>query len=196
MDGFGKRGAVAGDVWWKPVRILGGVVLLTVFVLTAMRRLTAVVTVVGDSMTPTLKHGDRVLVVRRWLGKPRIGDVVVIADYAGVPGERSVLAIKRVVGRSGDPLPENFRPSSKDLSVGPKATSGETVPSRCFAVSSDSAGGLDSRVWGPVPEEKIYGKVIAQLPAERWTRAEYLAEVREWRVSADGTTGQYSGPRS
>jgi len=56
-----------------------------------LRRLD-VVQVRGRSMEPTLRHGDRLLVVRR---SARIGDIVLAAD----PREPEREIVKRVVGR-------------------------------------------------------------------------------------------------
>ncbi len=47
--------------------------------------------VIGDSMLPTLRHGDRLLVAR--IRRPREGDIVVVRD----PRSDSRLICKRVV---------------------------------------------------------------------------------------------------
>jgi nickel-type superoxide dismutase maturation protease len=54
------------------------------------------VVVDGPSMEPTLRRGDRLVVVRRM--RLRAGDVVAVRD----PGHAPRLLVKRVVARSGD----------------------------------------------------------------------------------------------
>lgn len=51
--------------------------------------------VVGQSMEPTLTGGDRLLAVR--LGRPRLGEVVVVTDR----GAADLEVVKRVIGVTG-----------------------------------------------------------------------------------------------
>lgn len=85
----------------------------------------------GDSMCPTLRPGDHLLVNRAayLLSRPRPGDVVVLRD----PEEPGRVLVKRVA----DP-----------------ADGGS-----CFVVGDNPAASRDSRRLGPVPRELILGKV-------------------------------------
>jgi signal peptidase I len=81
-----------------------------------LRRRFAIVTVVGESMLPTFRSGDRVLVRRAGIGELRPGVVVVVQKpgAGGVwpappprwPGRSSEWMIKRVAALPGDLLPE------------------------------------------------------------------------------------------
>jgi nickel-type superoxide dismutase maturation protease len=56
------------------------------------------VAVEGPSMEPTLRSGDRLLLLRR--SSPRLGDIVAVAD----PRSGRRLLLKRVVSVAGDEL--------------------------------------------------------------------------------------------
>ncbi len=88
----------------------------------------------GESMTPAVTRGSRVLVSRAsyWFSDPRPGDVVVVRD----PRERERLLLKRI--ESG-PAGEGYR------------VLGDNPDAR-----------TDSRVFGAVPRDLILGKVLLQ----------------------------------
>ena len=65
---------------------------MTRFVSLFLRRLT----VVGDSMAPTYRDGDRLTALRRWR-RVRVGDVVVVPD----PRDPARPLLKRCVAREG-----------------------------------------------------------------------------------------------
>ena len=90
--------------------------------------------VTGESMTPALTAGERVLVNRAayWLRRPRAGDVVVVRD----PRAPQRLLIKRIDG-----------PASHDQ----------------WSVLGDNArASTDSRTFGPVRRELLVGKVLSR----------------------------------
>jgi signal peptidase I len=129
----------------------------------AARRALLVVRVVGLSMAPTLRPGERVLALRSPYGRrPRRGDLVVyrlpvaaIAGSADFPPdvvEAIVpLVVKRAVALGGDAAP-----------------GGGTVPVGCVFVVGDHPESNDSRHYGPVPLTRVVGRVVARLgqPAE------------------------------
>jgi len=90
--------------------------------------------VAGESMTPALSPGERVLVNRAayWRVPPKAGDVVVVRD----PRERDRLLIKRIDAPAGD---------------------------GAWLVRGDNAiASTDSRAFGPVGRELVVGKVLVR----------------------------------
>jgi nickel-type superoxide dismutase maturation protease len=96
--------------------------------------------VTGDSMTPTLRPGDRVLVVGGlgpWRPRPRTGDLVALAD----PRDPGRLIVKRVA-----------------------AVAGASVEVR----GDNAAASTDSRHFGPVARAAVVGRVVYRYhPEER-----------------------------
>ncbi|TDD60290.1 hypothetical protein E1263_11765 [Kribbella antibiotica] len=151
-------------------------VLATAGLVAASRRL-ALVRVAGQSMTPTLADGDRLLAWRR-SGPLRVGDIVVLeAPYpVGVvphaaagklhpppwqtgpasPGELDRRwIVKRVVALPGDVVP----PEGAGC-----LTAGTVVPPGCLLVVGDNPDqSYDSRHVGFVPAERVLGLVIRRL---------------------------------
>ena len=137
------------------------------------------VKVEGTSMVPLLSDQERIFVnkfVYRFEPIQR-GDVVVF----WYPLDRSKSFIKRVVALPGelvemrdgrlyvnsDLLPEQFVPREylDSSSFGPY-----TIPAEHYFVMGDHrSSSNDSRVFGPVPREAIYGKaVFAYWPVDRF----------------------------
>ncbi len=122
----------------------------------------------GDSMLPSLAHGESVLLVRtrfRW-NKLRRGDVVVFErpggggrDYikrvVGLPNEDLRVAGGRVY-LDGDILKEDYI-----AGAGGEAAEGNewfSGPGEYFLLGDNRADSDDSRAFGPVPEELIKGR--------------------------------------
>ena len=123
-------------------------------------------------MEPTLCPGDRVL-VNLWdpdLGDLDRGDLVALR-----PGRSRVPVVKRVVGLPGDEVaiedallyvndrlvdePYVDHKSIDALFYGPVV-----VPSDRFLVLGDArASSIDSRAYGPVPENRLLGTVAMRL---------------------------------
>lgn len=103
-----------------------------------VRRTWLVVTVRGGSMLPALREGDVLLASR--VRRARVRDVVVLADPYG-----EGLLVKRVAALAGDPWPGAGR-----------------VPPRTVVVLGDN-GGLDSRMFGPVPLDRLRGVVVRRV---------------------------------
>jgi signal peptidase I len=148
------------------------------------------VKVEGTSMTPTLTDSDRIFISKFsftfGLGAVHHGDTVVFY-YPGDPTHEKSY-IKRVIGLPGDHIrieegqvyvngeklnelyvaPENRdRASWKDGTV-------QIVPDKEYFVLGDHRNSSsDSRAWGFVPKEDIYGKaVFVYWPPDKMGRVE------------------------
>lgn len=130
------------------------------------------VKVEGTSMMPALQDNERVFinkfVYRFGFGEVERGDTVVF----WFPGDPTKSFIKRIIGLPGDTVdvrggqvyvngsllvepyvPDEYRDG---ISVGPVR-----VPEGQFFVLGDHrSSSNDSRSWGPVPREAIYGKAV------------------------------------
>ncbi|MBT2229464.1 S24/S26 family peptidase [Nonomuraea sp. NEAU-A123] len=125
----------------------------------AARLLLSTVTVRGGSMTPTLLHGD-VLLVLRHRRRARPGQIVVVqrpdrhtgwnspVDLSGAAG----WYVKRVVAVAGDPVPPwvaGDRPGR--------------VPPGMLVLRGENPHSEDSKQWGLCPAERMYGVVLLRL---------------------------------
>jgi signal peptidase I len=133
--------------------------------------------VCGSSMAPTLAPGDYLLVDRVWFRRSEIkrGDLVVFR----LEGEPAFF-VKRVWGLGGDtvewkdgalavngkvwPLP----PGSRTAADGIFET--WVVPaSTLFCLGDNLPASRDSRAFGPVGQDRLYGRVVlCYLPPSRW----------------------------
>jgi signal peptidase I len=126
------------------------------------RRRFVVVTVVGASMEPALRHGDRVLVRRRGPGALEVGAIVVFREpdddlvpgppAGGPSGQRWV--IKRIAALPGGAVPDSVRPAVGGADV---------VPPGMLVVLGDAARSGDSRQWGFIPLDQTLGPVVRTL---------------------------------
>lgn len=133
--------------WFISVALLATGSILAATHWTLRRRLRVAI-VDGTSMTPTLGDRDRVLVrrIRPW--QVRRGDVA-LAELAGIRSPRWIL--KRVAALPGDPAPVGLP--------------GRRVPVGMLVLLGDNAdGSVDSRDFGYVPQEWIFGVVVRRLP--------------------------------
>ncbi|GAA3002104.1 S26 family signal peptidase [Streptomyces drozdowiczii] len=127
---------------------LAGLVVLLVL----LRLTVSVLLVSGPSMTPALRHGQRVLFVRRGLLRPRAGRIVVLRPPPGPAGRP--LLVKRVVALGGDPMPPEVREAAG-------AAAGEVVPrGRMVVLGDNPAFSTDSRYWGALPASDVVGVVL------------------------------------
>ena len=117
-----------------------------------------------DSMLPTLRPGDRLLIDRGAYrhGPPILGDIVVLVD----PEQPKRWLVKRVAGVG----PGRYWKTASGLtSTGPEPASGESVAAPgareaidlaegSVYVTGDSPGSRDSRTFGPVPKTVLVGR--------------------------------------
>jgi signal peptidase I len=132
----------------------------------------------SESMTPTLRVGDRVLVnkfIYRFK-EPERGDIVVFESVEG-GGED---LIKRVVGVPGDEIsvrggrllvngePQRERYVNKKF-PDTSSSAPTTVPQdHVFVMGDNRANSRDSRYFGTVPEKKIEGEAFLRFwPPDR-----------------------------
>jgi signal peptidase I len=115
-----------------------------------LRLRVVVVTVRGDSMAPTLRSGDRVLVRRKPLRAITPGALVVFArPRTSEPG----WMIKRAIAVPGDVIPRGEVPTLWSYP-------GNHVPARRLVVLGDNPDeSYDSRHFGYVKEDALLGVV-------------------------------------
>jgi signal peptidase I len=114
------------------------------------------VVVSGESMLPTLKSGQRVLVSKAyWLiGPIRRKDIVVIADEN--PENEDGYIIKRVYRMPGEVVDYANVPAEHKLSDGDYV-----VPDgKVYLLGDNRPASEDSRKFGAVPLASIIGKVV------------------------------------
>ncbi|WP_103936822.1 S26 family signal peptidase [Thermomonospora echinospora] len=132
-----------------------------------LRRRRIIIQVRGESMYPALRHGDRLLVRPCEAAEVSVGDIVVIESpgrdlsWTTPPATRWTRdrrwLVKRVVAVPGDRRPD----------VLPAVTRvPEVVAPKTLIVLSDN-GGLDSRVFGPIPFERLFGVAVRRMFDER-----------------------------
>jgi signal peptidase I len=139
------------------------VVVLRTFVVAPVR-------VVGDSMAPTLRGGQVVVVDKLDADALSRGDLVVFRS----PGD-GTSAVKRVVGVPGDRvvirdavLSVNDRsveePYVDAASIDGLFTPTTTVPEgSVFVLGDNRAHSIDSRIHGPVDLDEVQGRVVVRL---------------------------------
>jgi signal peptidase I len=144
------------------VALVVGVVLTRAFLVAPVR-------IASDSMSPTLRRGD-VVVVWRGERSPERDDLVTFASP-----EDGALTVKRIVGLEGDrvALADALLYVNDELVVEPRrrtdAIDGTyygpvTVPAgHVLVMSDDRDRAVDSRHYGPVPVSAVTGRVLLRL---------------------------------
>jgi signal peptidase I len=134
----------------------------------------------GKSMYPTFDHGEYLLTdkISYKTGEPKRGDVVVFhaPEASQCPEGTGCDFIKRIIGLPGDTievknnsllvngvqLDETYIPEAVLTQPGAYNMQGVIqVPSNAYFVLGDNRDhSSDSRAWGPVPEDRIVGRVF------------------------------------
>ncbi len=133
----------------------------------AARSLIEIYAIPSDSMEPTLRAGDHILVTPyRFGAAPRRGQVIVFRS----PRDPGLFVVKRIVAVPGDVvattgrgqvmiggrvIPEPYLARGADSgTIAP-----QIVPGGCFFVMGDNRrDSLDSRTWGVLPGNLIVGR--------------------------------------
>ncbi len=129
------------------------------------------VLVVGDSMEPTLQHGDRLLVTKTY-DEPERGDIVSITLRTRGGTED---AIKRIVALGGDTIViregvmyVNGQPEpteSRNLELNGRGEGVEMVvpPGSVFVLGDNRPTSLDSRFVGPISLDDVDGEFVFRI---------------------------------
>ncbi len=171
----GKRSALGAVLYWGRDLLLSVVIAIVVILF-----LYQPVKVEGTSMMPALTDQERIFinkfVYRFHVGEIERGDMVVF----WYPHDPSKSYIKRVIGTPGDRVevdrgtvlvngkalvedyvPEEYRDQTSMAST-------TVPPGEYFVLGDHRSSSNDSRSWGMVPREFIYGKaVMAYWPLDK-----------------------------
>jgi len=147
--------------------MLTGLVLsisICILLVILLRSFFVVAIVKQESMTPTFKDGDAVLVIRRWPTRwLRKGQIVLIQPPCSLPSPEPfevIPFIKRIVGLPGDSIPNVGRyPLNNHQLNWPSC-----VPPGHFFVQGDHMNSVDSRTWGAISISNFLGLVIMKIP--------------------------------
>ena len=134
-----------------------------------LRRAHTLINVDGESMTPTLLPGDRILVRRVRADRVRTGDLVVAAtlvrqvDGRWVPAGADPLPgahpwmVKRVAATAGEAVPGPVRAAESRRTP-------SVPPGHVVLLGDNPQVSVDSRQFGCVPAEYLLGRVVSRLP--------------------------------
>jgi signal peptidase I len=146
------------------------------------------VKVEGTSMEPGLADNERIFInkftYKLKLGDVRRGDTVVfwypldttksyIKRVVGLPGDR-IRIDRGQVYVNGSPLVEEYvAPGSRDMSTWAEGQEVPVPPNDYFVLGDHRNSSSDSRAWGYVPRDNIYGKaVFVYWPLKKMGRVE------------------------
>jgi signal peptidase I len=165
------------DTWKGLLKDLFTLALLIVIVVIPIRTFVVSPFVVdGDSMFPTFKNLDYLIVdefVYR-IKSPARGDVIVFR----YPAKPSIFYIKRVIGLPGETVSIDHGVVTITTVAGKKLSLAEPyiqredatytksvtlLPDEYFVMGDNRPNSSDSRVWGPLPEKDIIGRVDLRL---------------------------------
>ena len=152
--------------------MLAAVALLVLLVLPVRAYVAEPFAIPSESMAPTLRPGDHVLVEKLSyrFGSPRRGDLVVFKAPDG-----GSLAVKRIVGLAGDRVAiedgvlavngHHEKEAYVDQSQVDSVYFGPVVVPRgdVFVLGDNRADSHDSRDYGAVPRRSLIGRVLVTL---------------------------------
>jgi signal peptidase I len=136
--------------------------------------------VMGDSMVPTLRQNDQVLVEKvskLWHGID-YGDIITIRTSGLPQHDEGPNIIKRVIGlpgdtieikdggvyRNGQYLLESYLPPETVTEIRDPAYAKVTLgPGEYYVLGDNRAVSLDSRSIGPIPQSHIIGEVLLRF---------------------------------
>ena len=151
---------------WRLVRDVVQTAVLALVLFLGTRTVAEGREVHGPSMQPTYEAGQRVFVVKYLFGDPDRGDVIVFRPPAGSRDD----LIKRVIGVPGDRVvirdgrvSVNGQPADDRLGGARTVCSSQWCdvtlgPDEYYVLGDNRANSADSRLWGPVREDRIVGK--------------------------------------
>jgi signal peptidase I len=168
-----RGGGGAGKVVVLALVVLG--LFVPVGITLTLLYLAQPVKVEGGTMLPSLAEGDRVLFIKRF-GALKRGDIIIFR----YPLDPSKSYLKRVVGLPGElieiregrvhingaPLEEPYldpQRNEQPFNLAPVRLNGESY----FVMGDNRDNSHDSRSWGPLPRQFIYGKYAARYWSER-----------------------------
>lgn len=136
-----------------------------------MRTCLLVITVITQSMAPTLEVGDRVLVLRKSL-VPRLrkGQIVLFTlpheAERNSKSARPLLYIKRITALGGETFedrPTNINKSIIERASDQRQHTWHIPPGFLFVSGDNQKDSIDSRTWGPLPTKSVRGIVLLKL---------------------------------
>lgn len=164
-----QQGVTVGrSIWNNKQRIVGGCLLFfATFIFGTTYQISRIS---GDSMNPSLKNEEIVLVNKRQV--PQRYDVVAFAKedeflvkrVIGVPGDRFLQSGERLLLDTGDNHFEAAYSLTLSVEVATELAVATIIPDGYFFVVGDNAEhSLDSRFVGLIPESAIHGIVTGKL---------------------------------
>ena len=146
-------------------RLVAEPLIVAVALAFAVRASVRLYSIPSESMTPTLRVGDHIVVTPYRFSEPARGDVIVFR----APTNDSELIVKRIVGVPGDLIDsrlgrvrvgEHTLPEPYVLNQATTgAISAQIVPADSYFVLGDNRdSSYDSRHWGPLPRRLVVGR--------------------------------------
>lgn len=141
-------------------RLVGALLVIGVTLAASLRSRLLLVSVSGDSMTPTYSSGDLLLAARMPSWGIRTGMVVVL---------RPPKLLAHLLARPNDPIPERLikrvRSSIRrgDRRGNITARHLPLPPTTYYFVTGDALTSIDSRHFGPIPASSVEGVVLCRL---------------------------------
>lgn len=146
------------------------IVLLLLFATIAWR-LFGTVVVDGESMNPTLKNGESLMVMRKykWFPSLAVGDIIVLkpgnARTDGHAVIKRIIFMQNKTGTAAWPtsLPTKFGTfASGELFPAGNEDCDLNRPNGIYVMGDNINHSEDSRDYGPVTASDVYGKVLAR----------------------------------